>query len=195
MPQQEHVAIRWVEPDQVEAHDLDAGIVLQAGFDEAVRNGSRPLLEFYVGGESLASNRLILAVTTLDAVRTVEGATPPVDVVIVSTGDPLLPMSSRMTPLLVLFALLTVFMAYQASHLKIDAGFAKLLPLEHEDLLVRRGAEPLAQGPRQRAADQAQPENRNVVNRLTHANELRLQNRAGIGAQDPKQTRLLFQGR
>ncbi len=31
----------------------------------------------------------------------------------------------------VLFILLTIFMVYQASHLKIDAGFAKLLPLEH----------------------------------------------------------------
>ena len=31
----------------------------------------------------------------------------------------------------VLFILLTIFMAYQASHLKIDAGFAKMLPLEH----------------------------------------------------------------
>jgi predicted RND superfamily exporter protein len=31
-----------------------------------------------------------------------------------------------------LFILLTLFMAYQASHLRIDAGFAKLLPLEHE---------------------------------------------------------------
>jgi predicted RND superfamily exporter protein len=31
----------------------------------------------------------------------------------------------------ILFLLLTVFMAWQASHLKIDAGFAKLLPLEH----------------------------------------------------------------
>src|SRR5210317_561028 len=30
------------------------------------------------------------------------------------------------------FLLVTLFMAYQASHLKIDAGFAKLLPLEHE---------------------------------------------------------------
>jgi predicted RND superfamily exporter protein len=31
----------------------------------------------------------------------------------------------------VLFLLLTIFMAYHASHLKIDAGFAKLLPLKH----------------------------------------------------------------
>ncbi|MCP4898407.1 MAG: MMPL family transporter, partial [bacterium] len=32
----------------------------------------------------------------------------------------------------VVFVLLTLFMAYQASHLKIDAGFAKLLPLKHQ---------------------------------------------------------------
>jgi predicted RND superfamily exporter protein len=31
----------------------------------------------------------------------------------------------------VLFILLTIFMIYQASHLKIDAGFAKLLPMKH----------------------------------------------------------------
>jgi uncharacterized protein len=31
----------------------------------------------------------------------------------------------------ILFLVLTVFMAWQASHLKIDAGFAKLLPLKH----------------------------------------------------------------
>jgi len=31
----------------------------------------------------------------------------------------------------VLFILLTIFMGYEASHLRIDAGFAKMLPLEH----------------------------------------------------------------
>jgi len=33
---------------------------------------------------------------------------------------------------IVLFLLVTGFMAYQASHLRIDAGFAKMLPLKHE---------------------------------------------------------------
>jgi ABC-2 type transport system permease protein len=90
----------------VRDNDLDAGLVLPAGFDAAVQAGEQPELQFFVGGESLASTRLILAVTTLDAVRAVEGVTPPVDVAIVATGEPVLPMSSRMTPLLVLFALL-----------------------------------------------------------------------------------------
>ncbi len=31
----------------------------------------------------------------------------------------------------IIFIILTIFMAWQASHLKIDAGFAKLLPLKH----------------------------------------------------------------
>jgi ABC-2 type transport system permease protein len=87
-------------------NDLDAGLVLQPGFDEQVQAGLQPPLQFFVGGESLASNRLILAVTTLDAVRAVEGSTPPVEVVVLATGDAVLPMSSRMMPLLVLFALL-----------------------------------------------------------------------------------------
>lgn len=91
---------------RVRDNSLDAGLVLPAGFDAAVRAGERPPLQFFVGGESLASNRLILAVTTLDLIRSVEGSTPPVDVEVVSTGDPLLPMSSRLVPLLVLFALL-----------------------------------------------------------------------------------------
>ncbi len=30
------------------------------------------------------------------------------------------------------FAVMTIFMGWQASHLRIDAGFAKLLPMEHE---------------------------------------------------------------
>ena len=90
----------------VRDNDLDAGLVLQAGFDEQVQAGAQPPLQFFVGGESLASNRLILAVTTLDAVRTVEGATAPVEVELVASGEPVLPMSSRMMPLLVLFALL-----------------------------------------------------------------------------------------
>ncbi len=90
----------------VRDHNLDAGLILPAGFDEQVRSGAQPLLEFYVSGESLASDRLILAVTTLDLVRAVEGSPAPVQVDVVAMGAPLLPMAARLTPLLVLFALL-----------------------------------------------------------------------------------------
>ncbi len=107
----EGIATTLVETEEdltalVKTNDLDAGLVLPTGFDARIQAGEQPPLQFFVGGESLASNRLILAVTTLDAVRAIEGSTPPVDVVVISSGDPVLPMSSRMMPLLVLFALL-----------------------------------------------------------------------------------------
>ena len=91
---------------QVEDNDLDAGLVLPAGFDDDVRAGARPPLEFYVGGESLASNRVILAVTTLDMIRQVEGKAPPVEVDVVSLGEELLPLSVRLVPFVTMYALL-----------------------------------------------------------------------------------------
>ena len=90
---------------QVEADNLDAGLVLPAGFDDQVRSGARPPLEFYVGGESLASNRIILAVTTVDLVREIEGSTPPVDVAVVALGDEGLPIAVRMVPFIMMYAL------------------------------------------------------------------------------------------
>ncbi|MDH3499991.1 MAG: ABC transporter permease [Acidimicrobiia bacterium] len=91
---------------QVEANDLDAGLVLQAGFDVDVRAGNRPPLEFYVGGESRASNRIILAVATVDLIRQVEGTPSPVDVQVVALGDEGLEISVRLVPLIVMYALL-----------------------------------------------------------------------------------------
>ena len=90
---------------QVEADDLDAGLVLPTGFDDQVRSGAQPPLEFYVGGESLASNRIILAVTTIDLVREIEGTPPPVDVEVVALGDEGLPISVRLVPFIMMYAL------------------------------------------------------------------------------------------
>lgn len=88
----------------VEAHDFDAGLILRQGFDEAVRAGTRPLLEFYVAGESLASNRVILAVTTLDLIRAVEGSTPPIDVQVVALGEEESNIAQRTLPLIAMMA-------------------------------------------------------------------------------------------
>jgi ABC-2 type transport system permease protein len=90
---------------QVETNDLDAGLVLPAGFDDQVRSGAQPPLEFYVGGESLASNRIILAVTTIDLVRELEGTPPPVDVAVVSLGEEGLPIDVRLVPFIMMYAL------------------------------------------------------------------------------------------
>ncbi|WP_461369023.1 ABC transporter permease, partial [Candidatus Darwinibacter acetoxidans] len=90
---------------QVEDNDLDAGLVLPAGFDEAVRAGRRPKLEFYIGGESLASNRIIISVTAIDLLRGIEGGAAPVEVETVQLGEAGLPIAIRLVPLLVFYAL------------------------------------------------------------------------------------------
>ena len=92
--------------DKVEGNDLDAGLVLQPGFDSAVRSGANPALEFYVGGQSLASNRIILAVTAVDLVRDVAGTAPRVEVEVVTLGEEGLPISVRLVPFIVMYALL-----------------------------------------------------------------------------------------
>lgn len=89
----------------VEANDYDAGLVLPAGFDDAVRAGEKPPLELYISGESYAANRLILSVTTLDLVRAVDGGQPPVQVDLVSSGAAGLPISVRLVPIIVMYAL------------------------------------------------------------------------------------------
>lgn len=90
---------------QVENHDLDAGLVLSAGFDHAVKAGEKPMLEFYISGESLASNRIIIAITAIDLIRGIEGTEAPVDVEMVYIGEPGLPISIRLIPIIVFYAL------------------------------------------------------------------------------------------
>ncbi|MEA2009625.1 MAG: ABC transporter permease [Actinomycetota bacterium] len=103
---------------QVEAHDLDAGLVLPAGFDGAVTRGELPDLEFYVSGESLASTRIILAVTTLDLVRSLEGSEPPVTVVVTPVGDEnYVPISDRFLPLMVIYAVMIAALFLPAASL------------------------------------------------------------------------------
>ena len=85
----------------VTENDVDAGLYLPAGFDNEVKSGAVPRLAFYVSGESLASNRVVLGVTTLDMVRGIEGTEPPVDVVVNHLGAAL-DLSVRMLPLLLL---------------------------------------------------------------------------------------------
>lgn len=91
----------------VRAHDLDAGLVVSAGFDDALRTGSRPTLPLLVSGESLASDRVVVSITTLDLARSVEGRDAPVAVEVVSLrGGDDRSLVERMVPLLVLMAML-----------------------------------------------------------------------------------------
>jgi ABC-2 type transport system permease protein len=88
----------------VTAHDLDGGLVLGPDFDARLRAGERPPLGFVVAGESLASDRILLALAAVDLVRGVEGRALPVAVEVVSDGAAV-PLQERLVPLTVLLAL------------------------------------------------------------------------------------------
>lgn len=91
--------------DMVEANNLDAGLVLQDGFDEAVRNGERPELQLRVGGQSLASNRIVVAVTAVDLIRGLAGEPAPVEVTVRQIGPGTsVPIEQRLIPMLVLLS-------------------------------------------------------------------------------------------
>ncbi|HAL30775.1 MAG TPA: hypothetical protein DCP20_08695 [Coriobacteriia bacterium] len=114
---------------QVEANDLDAGLILPQGFDEAVRNGDRPALQLFVGGESYASNRIILTVTAVDLIREIEGSEAPVTVDVVSFGEAGLPMSRRLIPVIVFYALVMAGLFVPGSNLVEEKEQGTLMSL------------------------------------------------------------------
>ena len=131
--------------ERVEAHDFDAGFVLPSGFDTAIAAGESPDLEFYVSGESLASTRIILAVTTLDLVRDVEGSEPPVTVIVTPVGDQdYVPISDRFLPLMVIYAVMIAAMFLPAASLvdereKRTLDAVLVTPTRMSEVLVGKG--------------------------------------------------------
>ena len=101
---------------QVEAHDLDAGLILAPDFDAALRSGTTPDLDFYVSGQSLASVRAVLAVTATDLMQEVGGEEPPVTVVAVPVGDEdFVPIGDRLLPIVVYYAVVMAALFLPAS--------------------------------------------------------------------------------
>ncbi len=114
----------------VEANDFDAGLILRAGFDEAVRAGERPVLEFHVGGESLASNRAVLGVSTIDLIRELEGSAAPVEVEVISLSESDLNLAQRTIPMVVIMAVAVAGVFVPASSLvqeKMDRTLSAVL--------------------------------------------------------------------
>lgn len=131
--------------EMVEANDADAGLYLPVGFDEAVLNGEQPPLEFYVGGESLASNRIILGVTTLELVRGIEDSTPPVEVVVTQLGEEGVDLDLRLLPMILMMAVAVAAGFIPAASLvqeKEDRTLSALLvsPASMSDVLGAKGA-------------------------------------------------------
>lgn len=130
----------------VEAHDYDAGLLLPAGTDEALASGRQTELAILVSGQSLASTRLVIGVTTLDAVRAAAGSRPPVDVVVTTVGDTQwVPVKDRMLPLVVMYAVVIAGLFLPASSLveereKRTLDALLITPLRMSEVLAGKGA-------------------------------------------------------
>lgn len=86
-------------------HDLDAGLILPAGFDASVAAGQTVQVTYLVSGQALASDRAVLAVSVTAMVRELAGSEASVDVTVVTVGaEDFVPMGDRLIPLLVVYA-------------------------------------------------------------------------------------------
>jgi ABC-2 type transport system permease protein len=89
----------------VENGTVDMGIVLPDGFDNAVSQGVETELTAYVWGESLAKDRIILAVAIADLVRELAGQEAPVEIESITLGEEeIIPWNDRLLPLIVIMA-------------------------------------------------------------------------------------------
>ena len=130
----------------VENNDLDGGLVLPAGFDGALQAGQMPNVQFFFGGQSLASNRVVLGVTMVDLIRQVAGSPAPIDVETITVGEgDTVPIVSRLLPLIVLMAVLIAGALTPATSLveeKEKRTLTALLvtPTRLGDVLLGKGA-------------------------------------------------------
>ncbi len=92
---------------RVESGAIDAGMILPEGIDDAIARGETPTVTVFVGGESLASNRITLAAALSAVLREEAGHELPVELVEVPLGEEAaLPVKVRVIPLLIIYAIM-----------------------------------------------------------------------------------------
>ncbi len=91
----------------IENNNADLGLVIENGFDQALRDGRKPELEYFFSGGSLASNRIVISLLVLDVLREMENREAPVEVVL-HTGDEeeVVPLTRKLIPAIVLLVLI-----------------------------------------------------------------------------------------
>jgi len=91
----------------IENNNADIGLVIEDGFDQAVKEGQKPELEYFFSGGSLASNRIIISLLVLDVLREVENRETPVEVVLQTADEEeTIPLTRKLIPAIVLFVLI-----------------------------------------------------------------------------------------
>ncbi len=91
--------------DAVERGAADMGIVLPDSLDNDIANGKKTTVMFYVWGESLAKDRLVVTSTVMQAARDFTNQPEPIILESVTLGEEIsIPWSQRLMPLTVMMA-------------------------------------------------------------------------------------------
>ncbi|MFC1945719.1 ABC transporter permease [Chloroflexota bacterium] len=129
----------------VERGTVDTGVILPAGFDEALKQGTDTGLTTYIWGESLASSRTIAGVTLSNLVRDISGVETPVEIEVISLGGEAgIPWNDRMLPLVVLMAVFIGGLMLPATSLitekeKHTLSAVSVTPASIMDILISKG--------------------------------------------------------
>jgi ABC-2 type transport system permease protein len=93
--------------DAVGRGAVDMGVVIPAAFDSQARAGEQVNVTFYIWGESLLQNRIILGSALVNSMRQVAGQEPPVEITetVLGRGENI-PWEKRLLPLLVLMSII-----------------------------------------------------------------------------------------
>ena len=107
----ESVIIKDIESEdqlqeRIESGAIDGGIVLSKDFKEKLEKSELPKVKFYIGGESLASSRLVLATSLADLLREEVGSKLPIEIKEVTLGEASeLPLKVKFIPLLIMYTI------------------------------------------------------------------------------------------
>ena len=131
--------------EAVESGSVDMGLVLPEGFDDAIKQSSKTELEVYVWGESLAKDRIIIAVVIGDLVREIAGQEAPVEIESIYLGEEEdIPWSDRLLPIIVLMAVFLGGVFIPATSLitekeKKTLDALVVTPVSIQDVLISKG--------------------------------------------------------
>lgn len=91
----------------VDEGEVELGWVVPPGFEEALARGERPVAQVQLGGDTLASHRVVLALAVAETVRQVEGVPAPLEVSVHAVGDePSRSLLEQFLPVVVILSIL-----------------------------------------------------------------------------------------
>jgi len=85
---------------------IDGGIIIPKYFDRDLNENKLPRVDIYIGGESLASNRMVLASSLAEILREESGQKLPIKITEIPLGESAeLPIKVKIIPLIVMYAI------------------------------------------------------------------------------------------